>query len=72
MLVMSDRDLLHDQWRKIGQEIGATHIISVRDTDSGEDYPVYVMPDENVDDLKKEYDNVNMQVINTTIDLSKD
>lgn len=61
-----------DRWIATAKEKGASHIISVCDTFDWDDYPVYVMPDEDLDEKKKEYDNVNMQKINEVITINKD
>lgn len=59
-----------EEWIKEGKEKGATHLISVCDTFDYDDYPVYVIPGENLDEKKKKYDGSNMQRINEVIDLS--
>lgn len=59
-------------WIKSGQEQGATHMIVVCDTFDWEDYPVYVMP---TDDVRKKYDHYNgpnMQKVMEVYNLSKD
>lgn len=60
------------RWIKDGKEMGATHIISVCDTFDWDDYPVYVMPGSDLEEMKKHYDGTNMQRINEVIDLSKE
>lgn len=47
--------------------MGAAYIISVVDTFEWDDYPVYVMPNENLAEKKKQYDGVSMQRINEVI-----
>jgi hypothetical protein len=42
----------------------ATHILSVCDTFSYEDYPVYVLKGESVKKKEDEYNNKNMQKVN--------
>jgi hypothetical protein len=59
-----------NEWIKRGRSNGATHMISVCDTFDFEDYPVYVMPTEKLDDIKQKYDNVNMQRINEIIEIN--
>ena len=59
-----------DRWIATGKKNGATHIVSVCDTWNYEDYPVYVMPDEDVNKIASEYRGKNMQRINEIIDLS--
>lgn len=46
---------------------GITHIISVCDTFSYEDYPVYVYEGQNVEDIYKKYNGPNMQKVNEVI-----
>jgi hypothetical protein len=57
-------------WIKHGKLQKATHIISVCDTFDWDDYPVFVLPNENVDEVKLKYDGKNMQKINEIIDLA--
>ena len=57
-------------WRKRAIDIGATHIISVCDAFSYEDYPVYVMPEDDLLEKKKQYHNINMQRINKIINIT--
>ncbi len=61
-----------NRWIATAKEMGAKHIISVWDSFDGDDYPVYVMPDEDLEEKKKEYDDVNMQKINETITINSD
>ncbi len=56
-----------EQWKDEAKEKGATHIISVCDSFSYEDYPVFVMPGENLDERAEEYRGKNMQRINEII-----
>jgi hypothetical protein len=56
-------------WKKRGKEMGASYIISVCDSFDYDDYPVYVMPGENLEEKKKGYDGTNMQRINEVITL---
>ena len=57
------------EWMAAAKEQGATHIISVCDTFSWDDYPVYVMPGDDLIEMKKKYDNVNMQIVNEVIEI---
>jgi hypothetical protein len=61
-----------DRWIESAKEEGATHIISVCDTFEWEDYPVNVLPGENLELKKLQYDNVNMQKINEVITINAD
>ena len=56
-----------DRWIQTAKEKGAKYIISVCDTFDYDDYPVYVMPDENLEERKRNFDGVNMQHINEVI-----
>lgn len=56
-----------DFWIEEAKRRGATHIISVCDTFDYSDYPVYVMPGENVSMIKDKYASENMQRVNEVI-----
>ncbi|CAH6983054.1 conserved hypothetical protein [Vibrio chagasii] len=58
-------------WVKRGKEQGAAYVISVCDTFDWDDYPVFVMPEDDLHAKKAEYDGVNMQRINEVIDLAE-
>ena len=60
-----------DRWIAEGQKRGAKYIISVCDTWDYDDYPVYVMPDDNLEEQKTKYSG-NMQRINEVITLNAD
>lgn len=60
-----------DRWIKTARANGAKYIISVCDTFDWDDYPVYVMPNENLEEKKQEYRG-NMQKINEVIMLNDD
>jgi len=49
-----------DRWFEEGRRRGATHLIVVCDEFSREDFPVYVMPDEDVRSRVAEYHGVQM------------
>lgn len=57
-------------WIKEGKKQGATHIISVCDTFNYDDYPVYVLNANKLEEQKRQYNGSNMQKINEVIDLS--
>jgi hypothetical protein len=48
-----------------------THIISVCDSFSYEDYPVFVHANQNLEDIKAKYQGQNMQRINEVIEIIK-
>jgi len=56
------------QWQTEAKRRGATHLISVCDTFDYDDYPVYVMEGDNLEELKKRYSS-NMQSINEIIEI---
>jgi hypothetical protein len=62
-------------WFLRGISSGATHMFVVCDTFDYEDYPVYVMPGEDVHERAKNYQGQNMQrlmeVYNISMDLEK-
>jgi hypothetical protein len=59
-------------WFKEGTFRGATHLIVVCDTYDWEDYPVYVMPEQDVREEESNYDDKNMQKIMEVYNLSMD
>jgi hypothetical protein len=59
-------------WLQDGHERGATHMIVVCDTFDHDDYPVYVMPDEDVHKKESEYSGKNMQRVMEVYKLSGD
>ena len=59
-------------WFKRGVAQGATHMIVVCDTYDHDDYPVYVMPNENVHEKQKEYNGQNMQRVMEVYSMSMD
>lgn len=61
-----------DRWILTARQLKAKHVISVCDTFDYDDYPVYVMPDEDLEERKKKFDGVNMQKINEVITLNDD
>lgn len=67
---MAVTKLEFENWIKRGKERGATHLISVVDTFDYDDYPVFVMPEDDLFEVRKKYDNVNMQRINEVIELN--
>lgn len=58
-----------NRWIETAKNNGATHIISVCDTYDYDDYPVYVMPDETVQERRKNYDGKDMKRINEVIQI---
>lgn len=59
-----------ESWKTTARKMGAVKIISVCDTFDWEDYPVYVMPNDDLEEIKKPYDNTNMQKINEIININ--
>ena len=58
-----------EEWIERGKKMGATHLISVCDCFDYDDYPVFVMANEKLDEKIKEYNNVDMQRINEVVKL---
>jgi hypothetical protein len=59
-------------WLKRGKEKGATHVIVACDTFSYSDFPVFVMPGEDVKDKCEETRGKHMQKIMEVYNLSMD
>lgn len=60
-------------WLEDGKDQGATHMIVVCDTYDFEDYPVYVMPDEDVKKKAARYnDTEHMKKVMEVYDISKE
>lgn len=60
---MSTTKLDLRQWFAEGVEAGSTHMIVVCDTFDWDDYPVYVMPGEDVHEREKYYRSSSMQKV---------
>jgi hypothetical protein len=58
------------RWLEEGKEREATHVIVVCDTFDWDDYPVYVMKDEDVDERYKHFNGNNMQKVMEVYKLS--
>jgi len=59
-------------WCLSGKEEGATHVIVVCDTFSYEDYPVFVKPEENIQEKVTEYRSKSMQRVMEVYNLALD
>lgn len=59
-------------WLKWAKDKGATHLIVACDTFDWEDYPVEVMPDEDVHAKYAKYNGPNMQKVMEVYNLSMD
>jgi len=59
-------------WLDRGKEMGATHMIVACDTFDWEGYPVFVKPDEKVEQIEDRYDRKNMQKVMEVYNLSMD
>jgi hypothetical protein len=59
------------EWLTDGKELKATHCIVVCDTFDHEDYPVYVSKKQNVREIMKKYDGINMQRVMEVYNLRK-
>jgi len=58
-------------WLNNGKKMKATHVIVVCDTFDLEDYPVYVMPTDDVREKYAEFNGPNMQKVMEVYSLSK-
>lgn len=58
-------------WIQRGIDQGATHMIVVCDTFDWDDYPVYVMPDEDARIKYASYNGANMQKVMEVYNLQK-
>lgn len=61
-----------ERWKATAKENGDRFIISVCDTWDYDDYPVYCKDEEELEERKPNYMNVNMQRINEVIDMNKE
>lgn len=59
-------------WFKEGVAKGATHVVVVCDTFDYEDYPIFVMPADDVVKTASEHDGPNMQKVMEVYDLGMD
>lgn len=60
------------QWLLRAQKSGASHVIVVCDTYDHEDYPINVMPDQNVHTIHDQYNGPNMQRVMEVYNFSLD
>ena len=60
------------KWFEDGKKMNATHLIVFTDTFDWEDYPVYVMPNEDVRRIISERGGNNMQKVTEVYDLTKE
>jgi hypothetical protein len=60
------------EWLQRGSEKGATHMIVAVDGFDHEDYPVYVMPGENANEIAEKYRQMEMQRVKEVYDISLD
>ena len=59
-------------WMVEAQKRGATHFLDVCDTFDYSHYPVYVMPEDSLQEVKKEYTFAEMQSIYGTYEVPKE
>ena len=60
----------HQEWLITARRKNAKFIVNVCDTFDYDNYPVYVMPDEDLDDVVRKYSNKkNMQKIDAIVDV---
>lgn len=60
------------EWLERGYSAGARYMLVVCDDFEHEDYPVFILPTENISIRAQEYHNVNMQRIMECYDLRMD
>ena len=60
-----------NRWVENGREKGATHMISVCDTFDWDDYPVYVLPTDDLDVVKSRFNNVNIKNLGEILNILK-
>lgn len=58
-----------EQWKVEGQAKGATHLIVVCDSFDWDDYPVYVEPGQDAEEVRRRYDGKAMQRVMEVIKL---
>jgi hypothetical protein len=58
-----------ERWKAKGIKMKATHMIVVCDTFDYTDYPVYVMPGQDLEEVQNTYNKKQMQRIRETVDL---
>ena len=56
-----------DRWLKDGKKQGAKYLLVVCDTFSFEDYPVFVMPNEDVIAVQDRYNRMSMQRVHSSL-----
>ena len=59
------------EWLEEGKNKGATHVMVVCDQFDWEDYPVYIMPDEVVEQCFENISTQNMQKVMEIYDLAQ-
>ena len=69
---MSTTKLDIKEWFEAGIKLNATHMIVVSDTFNFEDYPAYVLPDEDVHVRINHYRLASMQAVREVYDLNQD
>jgi hypothetical protein len=60
------------EWLKVAKNIKATHLIVVCDTFDWEDYPINVLPGENVKEVINKYSHMSLQQVIEVYSLSMD
>lgn len=59
------------EWLQRGKDQGATHMVVVCDTFDWEDFPVYVMPGNNVRKVAEQYNGPNMTKLMEVYSINK-
>lgn len=67
--LITTKDQIHN-WLKRGKDLGASHMLVVCDTWDWEDYPVYVMPENNLPEVANRINRTLVERIMECYDLS--
>lgn len=60
-----------ERWVNEAREKGATHVLDICDSWDYDHYPVFVMPDESVNEVKDKYNGKDMQSVYSTYEVSQ-
>lgn len=71
MPIIQENHIEIKEWIIQGKKGEFTHLLSISDTVHNKNYPIYVAVDEDLEEMEAKFNNVNGQLINWTLDLSK-
>ncbi len=66
---MSPQQQNESRWVQEGRKKGATHVLDVCDTFDHSHYPVYIMPGDNLQEVRSKYNGQNMQQVYSTTEI---